>query len=66
MKARLASLENRKKILQAQDVDKPTLRKTQTADSTAGQDGQQPTQQGDDHPTLTRRDDDYAASPGQL
>ncbi len=65
VKARLATLENRKKVIQAQDdIDKPTLRRTQTADSTAGQNGQQPTQ-GDDHPTLTRRDDDYTASPGQ-
>jgi predicted Zn-dependent protease len=64
VKARLAMLENRKKVMLAEDVDKPTLRKTQTADSTAGQNGQ-PTQQGDDHPTLTRRDDDYTASPGQ-
>jgi predicted Zn-dependent protease len=65
VKARLSMLENRKKVIQAQDdIDKPTLRR-QTADSTAGQSGQQPNQQGDDHPTLTRRDDDYTASPGQ-
>src|SRR5271165_5945687 len=64
VKARLASLENRKKMIQAEDIDKPTLRKTQTADGNAGQNGQ-PADQGDDHPTLTRRDDDYAASPGQ-
>jgi predicted Zn-dependent protease len=64
VKARLASLENRKKMIPEDDVNKPTLRKTQTADSNAGQSGQ-PADQGDDHPTLTRRDDDYAASPGQ-
>ena len=40
MKARLASLENRKKMIQPEDVNKPTLRKTQTADSNAGQNGQ--------------------------
>ncbi len=40
VKARLASLENRKKMIQPQDIDKPTLRKTQTADSNAGQNGQ--------------------------
>jgi beta-barrel assembly-enhancing protease len=64
VKARLASLENRKKMIPENDINKPTLRKTQTADSNAGQNGQPPNQ-GDDRPTLTRRDDDYAASPGQ-
>src|SRR5271165_6082561 len=63
VKARLAALENRKKMVPENDITKPTLRKTQTADSSAGQSGQ-PTDQGDDHPTLTRRDDDYTASPG--
>jgi len=66
VKARLATLENRKKVNVADDVNRPSLRKSQTADSTAAQNGQDPTQQGDDHPTLTRRDDDYTASPGQL
>jgi beta-barrel assembly-enhancing protease len=64
VKARLASLENRKKMIQDQDINKPTLRKTQTADSNAGQNGQ-PANQGDDPPTLSRRADDYIASPGQ-
>src|SRR5271167_1047548 len=63
VKARLATLENRKKVNVAEDVNKPTLRKT-TADSPSAQAGQDPNQQGDDHPTLTRRDDDYTASPG--
>ena len=65
VKARLATLENRKKVIEAEDVNKPTLRKTQTADSTAGQNGQT-SNQGDDRPTLSKRDDDYTASPGQL
>jgi len=65
VKARLASLENRKKIIQAEDVNKPTLRKTQTAENSAGQNGQ-PNQKDDDRPTLSKRDDDYAANPGQL
>ena len=65
VKARLATLKNRKQVNVAEDVNKPTLRK-QTADSTAAQNGQDPNQQGDDHPTLTRRDDDYTASPGQF
>jgi beta-barrel assembly-enhancing protease len=66
VKARLATLENRKKVNVAVDVNKPTLRKTQTADTTAGQNGQGTNQPDDDHPTLSKRDDDYAASPGQL
>ena len=64
VKARLATLENRKKVIQAQDVDRPTLRKTQTADSSAGQNGQPSNQPSDDRPTLSKRDDDYTANPG--
>ncbi len=64
VKARLASLENRKKMIQAQDVNKPTLRKTQTADSNAGQNGQ--SKPDDDRPTLSKRDDDYTANPGAI
>ena len=64
VKARLASLENRKKVMVAQDIDRPTLRKTQTADSNAGQNGQQGSQPPDDRPTLSKRDDDYTANPG--
>jgi predicted Zn-dependent protease len=66
VKARLAMLENRKKVMVAQDVDKPTLRKTQTADSNAGQNGQPSNQPDDDRPTLSKRSDDYTANPGQL
>jgi beta-barrel assembly-enhancing protease len=65
VKARLASLENRKKLIQAQDVNKPTLRKT-TADSSASQSGQPSNQPDDDRPTLSKRDDDYRASPGAI
>ncbi len=61
VKARLASLENRKKILDKKDTDKPTLRRTQTADSGNGQPGND----GDDRPTLQKRDDDFIASTGQ-
>ena len=63
VKSRLSALENRKKVMVAQDIDKPTLRKT-TPDSTAGQNGQPSNQPDDDRPTLTRRDDDYTTSPG--
>jgi len=63
VKARLASFENGKKAIPT-NKDTPTLRRTQTADSDKGQ----PTNSGDDRPTLQRRDDDYAEvmSPGQL
>ncbi len=60
VKARLAALENRKKAVEPNDT-KPTLRRTQTADSDKGQPGKD----GDDHPTLQRRDDDFMASAGQ-
>jgi predicted Zn-dependent protease len=66
VKARLATLENRKKVNVAEDVNKPTLRKAQTADSTAGQNGQGSNQPDDDRPTLSKRTDDYTANPGQL
>jgi len=60
VKARLAAFENGKKGIQTDNPNKPTLRKTQTADKGSSQPGQD----GDDHPTLQRRDDDYAsASP---
>ncbi len=62
VKARLATIENRKKVIEDKDQNKPSLRRTQTADNKTGQ---QPAGQGDDdHPTLQRRDDDYAA-PGK-
>ena len=60
VKARLAALENRKKGVEKNDT-KPTLRRTQTADSDKGQPGKD----GDDRPTLQRRDDDFIASAGQ-
>src|SRR5271167_149937 len=63
VKARLAMLENRKKVIQAQDIDRPTLRK-QTADNSAGQNGEPSNQPDDDRPTLSKRSDDYTISPG--
>ena len=67
-KARLSSFENRKKVLPKDSIDKPTLRRTETAQNGNGNgngnasgngngDGN-----GDDRPTLSRRDDDYTAS----
>jgi predicted Zn-dependent protease len=63
VKARLAAFENGKKVVPDKNSNQPTLRRTQTADSDKGQ----PTNNGDDRPTLQRRDDDYAAVvPGQF
>jgi len=59
VKARLAAFENGKKAIPT-NPDKPTLRKTQTADKGNGQPGKD----GDDRPTLQRRDDDYAQARG--
>src|SRR5271166_2438457 len=59
VKARLASFENRKKAIPTDNPNKPTLRKTQTADKGNSQPGQPG---GDDRPTLQRRDDDYASA----
>ena len=53
VKARLASIQNRKKAIPTTDPDKPTLRKTTADNSTTGT--QQP---ADDRPTLSKRDDD--------
>jgi len=66
VKARLSEFENRKKVIPDNTKDKPTLRRTQTADN--GNDNGKPGNDGDDHPTLQRRDDDYAAnaSPGEF
>ncbi len=58
VKARLAAFENRKKAIPTDNTNKPTLRKTQTADNGKGEPGKD----GDDRPTLQRRDDDYASA----
>jgi len=58
VKTRLASLESRKKVLPSDQPNKPTLRKTQTAENKGGD---KPGSDGDDRPTLQRRDDDYVA-----
>jgi predicted Zn-dependent protease len=53
VKARLASLENRRKVVDDKDSSKPSLRRTSATDKT-GKDGTAP---DDEHPTLKRRDD---------
>jgi beta-barrel assembly-enhancing protease len=53
VKARLASIENRHKVLDQKDANKPTLRRAaNSGDSTSGD-----SQSDDDRPTLKRRDD---------
>ncbi len=54
VKARLASIQNRKKAVPTSDPNKPTLRRA-SADTTQTDPTQQPT---DDRPTLSKRDDD--------
>jgi predicted Zn-dependent protease len=54
VKARLASIENRHKVLDPKDANKPSLRRTST--STSG-DSTGNGQTDDDRPTLKRRDD---------
>jgi beta-barrel assembly-enhancing protease len=53
VKTRLASLENRRKVVDDKDSGKPSLRRTSAADKT-GKDG---TSDGEDHPVLKRRDE---------
>jgi predicted Zn-dependent protease len=55
VKARLASLENRRKLTDTKDAGKPSLRRANTKSSDSS--GQDTSQSGDDHPTLKRRDD---------
>jgi predicted Zn-dependent protease len=54
VKARLASIENRHKVLDQKDGNKPSLRRT-SASSTDGKAGD--SKSDDDRPTLKRRDD---------
>jgi predicted Zn-dependent protease len=54
VKARLASIENRHKVLDQKDANKPSLRRTSTSsDPNSGDSGKS----DDDRPTLKRRDD---------
>ena len=52
VKARLASIENRHKVLDQRDANKPSLRRTSSSDGNNGNG-----QSDDDRPTLKRRDD---------
>ena len=53
VKSRLATIENRHKVIEEKDSSKPSLRRTSTSDKTSGTD----TSSDDDRPTLKRRDD---------
>jgi len=52
VKARLAAIENKHKLLDQKDGNKPSLRRTSNTDNKSGN-----TQSDDDRPTLKRRDD---------
>jgi predicted Zn-dependent protease len=54
VKARLASIENRHKLLDQKDANKPSLRRTSTSNSDGKSDDGKT---DDDRPTLKRRDD---------
>jgi hypothetical protein len=59
VKARLAAIENRKKVIDKKDSNQPTLRRTaQDRRPGAGQDSSSGGTNDDDHPTLKRRADD--------
>ena len=54
VKSRLATIENRHKVIEEKDGSKPSLRRTSTSDKSAGTDK---SGSDDDRPTLKRRDD---------
>ena len=55
VKARLAMIENRHKVLEEKDGSKPSLRRASTSDKTGS--GTDSSSSDDDRPTLKRRDD---------
>jgi predicted Zn-dependent protease len=56
VKGRLATIENRHKIIEQKDGSKPSLRRASTSDKTGSSTGS--SSSDDDRPTLKRRDDD--------
>jgi len=54
VKSRLASVENRRKVVDDKGANKPSLRRTASTDKSGDKSGDQT---GDDRPTLHRRDD---------
>ena len=57
VKSRLASIENRRKVVDDKGGNKPSLRRTSTADKSADKNGDKGDSQDDGRPTLHRRDD---------
>ncbi|MGA7288985.1 MAG: hypothetical protein WBX02_12870, partial [Terriglobales bacterium] len=53
VKSRLATIENRHKVIEEKDGSRPSLRRTSTSDKTGSGTGSS----DDDRPTLKRRDD---------
>src|SRR5580658_605945 len=56
VKSRLATIENRHKVIEEKDGSKPSLRRASTTDKTSGT-GSGGSSSDDDRPTLKRRDD---------
>jgi beta-barrel assembly-enhancing protease len=61
VKSRLATIENRHKVIDQKDGSKPSLRRTSSTDKTSGTD----TSSDDDRPTLKRRDDSQDQTQNQ-
>jgi len=61
VKARLATIENRHKVMDEKDSSKPSLRRTSTSDKT----GSSTDSSDDDRPTLKRRDDSQSQTQQQ-
>jgi len=61
VKARLAMIENRHKVLEEKDANRPSLRRTSTSDKT----GSGTDNSDDDRPTLKRRDDSQGQTQQQ-
>jgi hypothetical protein len=57
VKARLARIENKRRLLDTKDKNKPSLRRASSSDPNANPNGQAGDNSGDDRPTLHRRDD---------
>jgi hypothetical protein len=61
VKSRLATIENRHKVIEEKDGSKPSLRRTSSSDKTSGTDNSG----DDDRPTLKRRDDSQGQTQQQ-
>ena len=57
VKARLARIENKRRLLDTKDKNKPSLRRASNAPGRQQQSSRHGDNSGDDRPTLHRRDD---------